>query len=153
MFFKKRGHSTEPFFEVISNATSPCFFCSSRLVSIHFLNWWLDVFIHFVWKYISLHVNWIVDQARANIFIGRTDVEAETSILWPSDVKSWLTGKDCDTGKYRRQEEKGETEENKMVGWYHWLNGHEFELTLGDSEGQGSLVCCSPLGHKELNTT
>ena len=68
MFLKNRGHSTESFFKVISNATSLCFFCSSRFVSFHFLNWWLDVFIHFVWKYISLHVNWLVDQARANLF-------------------------------------------------------------------------------------
>ena len=60
------------------------------------------------------------------IFIGRTDVEAETPILWPSDSKNWLTGKDPDAGKDWRQEEKGMTE-NDMVGWYHWLNGHEFE--------------------------
>ena len=79
------------------------------------------------------------------IFIGRTDAEAP--ILWPPDKKSQLTGKDPDAGKDWRQEEKGTTD-NKMVGWYHWLNGHEFEQTLGDGEGQGSLVCCSPCGHK-----
>ena len=60
------------------------------------------------------------------VFIGRTDVEAETPILWPSDEKCWLIGKDPDAGKDWRQEEKGETED-KMVGWHHWLNGHEFE--------------------------
>ena len=60
------------------------------------------------------------------IFIGRTDVEAETPILWPSDVKSWLIWKDPDAGKDWRQEEKGMTED-EMVGWHHWLNGHEFE--------------------------
>ena len=84
------------------------------------------------------------------IFIGRTDVEAEVPILWPSDAKSWLIGKDPDTGKNWGQE-KGVTE-NEIVGWHHWLNGHEFEQTLGDSEGWGSLECCSPWGCKELNT-
>ena len=79
------------------------------------------------------------------IFIGRTDAEAETPILWSSDVKSQLTGKDPDAGKDWRQEEKGTTEE-EMVGWHHWLNGHEFEQTLEDGGGQRSLVCCSPWG-------
>ena len=78
------------------------------------------------------------------IFIGRTDAEAETPILWPSDVKNWLTGKDSDTGKDWMQEEKGMTED-EMVGWHHWLSGHEFEQTPGVGDGQGGLVCCSPL--------
>ena len=86
------------------------------------------------------------------IFIGRTDAEAETVILWPPDGKSWLTGKDPDAGKDWRQEEKGMTED-EMVGWYHRLNGHEFELTLGGSEGQGSLACCSPWDCKESDMT
>ena len=67
------------------------------------------------------------------VFIGRTDAEAETLILWPPDAKSWLTGKDLDTGKDWMQEERGATED-EMVGWHHWLNGHEFEQTQGDSE-------------------
>ena len=86
------------------------------------------------------------------IFIGRTDDEAEALILWPSDAKSRLIGKDLDAGKDWRQEEKGTTED-EMVGWHHWLNGHEFEQALGDGKGQGSLVCCSPWGHKESDTT
>ena len=69
-------------------------------------------------------------------------------ILWPPDVESWLMLKDPDAGKNWGQEEKGTTE-NKMVGWPHWLSGCEFEQTLGDNEGQGSLACCSPWGHKE----
>ena len=73
------------------------------------------------------------------IFTGRTDAEAEASVLWPPDVKSWLTGKDPDDRKDRRQEEKGTTED-EMVGWRHWLNGHEFEKTPGNNEGQGTLV-------------
>ena len=85
------------------------------------------------------------------IFIGRTDAEAEAPILWPPDAKSWLFGKDPDAGKDWRQEKKGMTED-EIVGWHHRLNRHEFEQTLGDSEGQGSLVCWSPWAHKELDT-
>ena len=85
------------------------------------------------------------------IFIGRTDVEAETPIPWLPDVKSWLIGKDPDAGKDWGQEEKGTTED-EMVGWHHQLDGHEFEQALGDGEGQGGLVCCSPWGRKELDT-
>ena len=86
------------------------------------------------------------------IFTGSTDAEAETPILWPPNVKNWLTGKDPNAGKDWRQGEKGTTED-EMVGRNHRFNGHEFELTLADSEGQESLVCCSPWGYKELDTT
>ena len=75
--------------------------------------------------------------------VGRTDAEAEAPILWPPAVKSQLIGKDPDAGNDWGQEEKGTIEE-EMVGWHHQLNGHEFEQTPRDSEGQGSLVCCSP---------
>ena len=85
------------------------------------------------------------------IFIGRTDAEAEAPTLWPPDVKSWLIRKDPHAGKDWRQEEKGMTDD-KMVGWHHWLNGHESEKAPGDGEGQGSLACCSPWGHKESDT-
>ena len=86
------------------------------------------------------------------IFIGRTDAEAETPILWPPDVKNWLIGKDPNTGRDWRQEEKVTTED-EMVGWHHQLNGHEFEQTPGVGDGQGSLACCSPWGHKESDIT
>ena len=79
--------------------------------------------------------------------------EAETPILWPPDAKNWLSGKDPDGGKYRRQDEMGPTE-NAMFGWHYWLNGCEFEKVqewVGD--GQGSLACCSPWGRKERGTT
>ena len=89
---------------------------------------------------------------RSWIFNGRADVEAEAQLLWPPDVKSQLIGKDSDAGKDWGQEEKGATED-EMVGWHHRLNGHEFEQTPGDSEGQGSLGCCSPWGCKELDMT
>ena len=80
------------------------------------------------------------------IFIGRTDTKAETPILWPPHAKNRLTGKDW------RQEEKGTTED-EMVGWHHQLNGHEFEPASGVGDGQGSLACYSPWGHKELDMT
>ena len=86
------------------------------------------------------------------LFIGRTDVQSETLILWLPDVKNWLTGKDPDAGKDWRQEEKGMTED-EMVEWHHRLNGHEFEWTLGVGDGQGGLACCSPRGRKESDTT
>ena len=81
-----------------------------------------------------------------------TDTEAEAPILWPPDVKNWLSGKDPDAGKDWRWEEKGTTED-EMVGYHHWLDGHEFEQALGIGDGQGSLVCCSLWGRKELDTT
>ena len=80
------------------------------------------------------------------IFIGRADAEFETPILWPPDVKSWLIGRDSDVGKDWGWEEKVATE-NEMVGWHHWINGHEFEQTPGDIEArQENLTCCSPCG-------
>ena len=82
------------------------------------------------------------------IFTGRTEAEAETPILWPPDAKNWLIGKYPDAGKDWSQEEKGMTED-EMVGWFHWLDGHEFEQTPGNGEGQGNLACCSPWGWKE----
>ena len=93
------------------------------------------------------------------IFIGRTDAKAETPILWPPDAKNWLIGKDPDAEKDCRREEKGMTED-EMVGWHHWLDGHEFGQALGVGDGQGSLVCYSPWGRRighdwvtELNWT
>ena len=86
------------------------------------------------------------------IFTGRTDAEAEALILWPPDRKNWLIWKDPDAGKDWGQKKKGATED-ETIKWHHWLNGHEFEQTLGDSEGQGRLACCSPWGHKKSNTT
>ena len=113
------------------------------------------------------------------IFIGRTDAEAEAPIFWPTDAKNWLIWKDpviyiyiyffsfiyiswrLITLQYYSgpwcwdsltAEEKGMTED-EMGGWYHQLNGHEFEQALGDGGGQGNLVCCSPWGCKESDTT
>ena len=86
------------------------------------------------------------------IFFGRTDIEAETPILWLPDVKIWLIGKDPDAGKDWRQQDKGTTED-EMVEWHHRLDEHEFEQSLGNGVGQGSLVCCTPWGHKESDTT
>ena len=83
-------------------------------------------------------------------FIGRTDAEAEAPILWPpvqkTHWKSRLTGKDPELGKTEGR--RREQQEDEMVGWYHGFNGHEFEQSQGDSDGQGGLVCCSSWGHK-----
>ena len=84
------------------------------------------------------------------LFIGRTDIEAETPILWPPDAKSWLIGKDPDAGK--DWGEKGTTED-EMVGWHHQLNGHGFGWTPGVGDGQGGLVCCDSWSCKESDMT
>ena len=86
------------------------------------------------------------------ILIGRTDAKAEAPILRPPDAKNWLIGKDPDAGKDWGQEEK-EVTKDEMVGWYHHLDGQEFEQILGDSEGWGSLECCSPWCCKESDIT
>ena len=86
------------------------------------------------------------------ILIGRTGAEAETPVLWQSDVKNWLLWKDPDAGKGWRQEEKGKTED-EMVGWHHQFNGDESEQALGDVEGQGHLTCFPTWGHKGSDTT
>ena len=86
------------------------------------------------------------------VFIGRTDAEAETPILWPPDSKSWLIGKDPDAGKHWGQEEKGMTED-EMVGWHHQLSGHGLGWTPGVCDGQGGPACCSSWGCKESDTT
>ena len=99
------------------------------------------------------------------VFIGRTDANAETPILWPPHAKSWLIGKDPDARRDWGQEEKGTTED-EMAGRHHWLNGHEFEWTLevGDGQGglvwtlevgdgQGGLACCNSWGRKEMDMT
>ena len=86
------------------------------------------------------------------MFIGRTDVEDETPILWSPDAKNCLIWKDSDAGKDWSQEEKGMTED-EIIGWHHWLNGHEFEQAPVVGDGQGGLACCSPWGLKELDMT
>ena len=87
-----------------------------------------------------------------SIFIGRIDAEAETPTFLPHDAKNGVIWKAPDAGEDWRQEEKGTTKD-EMVGWHHWLNRHEFDQALGVDDGQGSLVCCSPWGQKELDTT
>ena len=86
------------------------------------------------------------------VFIGRTDVEAETRIRWPPDAKSWLIWKDPDAGKDWGQEEKGMTED-EMVEWHHWLTGHGFGWSPGVVDGQGGVACCGSWDHKESDTT
>ena len=117
---------------------------------------WIDAFKLCCWRRL-LRVLWMARRSNQSIlkeispeYTGRTGAEA--SILWPCDGKNWLIGKDPDSGKNWRQEEKGTTED-EMVGWHHWLNWHEFQQAPGVGDGQGSLACCSPWGCKELDTT
>ena len=86
------------------------------------------------------------------MFIGRTDVEAATPVLWPPDAKSWLIWKAPSSGKDWRQDQKGMTED-EMVGWHHQLNGHGFGWTLGVGDGQGGLAYCDSWGRKESDMT
>ena len=86
------------------------------------------------------------------LFIGKIDIEAETTILWPPDAKSWLIWKDLDAGKHWGQEEKGKIED-EMVGWHHRLNGHGFGWTPRVGDGQGGLACCGSWSHKESDMT
>ena len=120
--------------------------------------WIIVAFELWCWKRF-LRVPWTARRSNQSIlkeispvFIGWTDVEAETPILWTPDANNWLIGKNPDAGKDRRWEKKGTTND-KMVGWHHPLNGHEFEWAPGVGDGQGSLTYCSPQGHKELDTT
>ena len=84
---------------------------------------------------------------QAWVFIGRTDTKAETPVLWPPHVKSWLIGKDSEAGRDSGQEEKGTTED-EMAGWHHWLDAHEFRWTPGVGDEQGGLECYSSWDHK-----
>ena len=113
-------------------------------------HWRIDAFELWCWRRL-LRVPWTArswnpvhpKENHSWIFIRRTDAEGEAPILWLSDVKNWLIGKDSDAGRDWGQQEKGKTED-EMFGWHHWLSGHEFEQAPGDGEGQGRLVCCSP---------
>ena len=80
-------------------------------------------------------------------FFGGNDAKAETLGLWPPHAKSWLIGKDSDAGRDWGQEEKGMTED-EMAEWHHWLDGREFEWTLGGGDGQGVLACCNLWGRR-----
>ena len=86
------------------------------------------------------------------VFFGRNDAKAETPVLCPPHEKSWVIGKNSDAGREWGQEEKRMTEE-EMARWHHWVDGHEFEWTLGDGDGQGGLAWCNSRGHKELDMT
>ena len=130
-----------------------------RLEPKQWLKWKLLMLLNFgvgedSWESLGLQGDQTVDPKgnQSWIFMGRTDAEVETLVLWLPDVKNWLVWKDPDPRKDWRWEEKGTTED-EMIGWYHQLNGHKFEQALGVDNGQGSLTCCSPWGHKELDMT
>ena len=121
--------------------------------------WRTDAFELWYWRRL-LRVPWTARRSNQSILkeiileysIGRTNAEGEAPILEPPEAKSWLTGKNPDAGNDWRQEKKGTTED-EIGGWHQWLNGHEFEQDPGNSKGWGSLACCSPWGHKELDMT
>ena len=89
----------------------------------------------------------ILKEISSWVFIGRTDAEAETPILWPTDAKNWLTGKDPDAGRDWGQDEKGMTED-ETAGWHHQLDGREFVWAPGVGDGQGGLACCDSWGRQ-----
>ena len=116
----------------------------------------IDAFELWCWRRL-LRVLWTARRSNQSILKEISpeyslNAEAETPILWPPDAKSWLIWKDPDAGKDRGWKEKG-MKEDEMVGWHHWLNGHEFEWILGVGDGQAGLECCSSWGHKESDTT
>ena len=118
-------------------------------------HWRIDTFELWYWRRL-LRVPWTARRSnqsilKSRIFIGRTDAEAETPILWLPDVKNWLIWKDPDAGKDWRWEEKGTTED-EMAGWHHWLDGRGFWWTPGVGDGQGDLECCDSWGRKESDT-
>ena len=119
--------------------------------------WKIDAFELWCWRRLKTLLGCKIKPVNCKenqswIFIGRTDAEAEAAILRQPDAKNWLIGKDPDSGKDWRQKEKGTTEDD-MAWWHHGFDGHEFAQVPGDGEGQGSLVCCSPWGHKESDMT
>ena len=119
----------------------------------------IDAFELWCWRRL-LRVPWTARRSNQSIlkeikpwdFFGRNDAKAETPVLWPPHVKSWLIGKDSDDGRDWGQEEKGTTED-EMAGWHHWLDGRESQWTLGVGDGQGGLACCDSWGRKELDMT
>ena len=119
-------------------------------------HWRIYAFELWCWRRL-LRVPWTVRRSNQSIL---KEVSPEYSLkglmlklkLWPPDAKNWLTGKDPDAGKDWRQEEKGMTED-EMVGWHHWIDGHEFDQALEVGDKQQSLACCSPWCHKESGTT
>ena len=118
----------------------------------------IDVFELWCWRRL-LRVPWTARRSNQSIlknyqswvFLGGTDVEAETPILWPPDAESWQIWKDRNAGRDWGQEKKGMTED-EMAGWHHRLDGYEFGWTLGVGDGQGGQVCCDSWGRKESDT-
>ena len=119
----------------------------------------IDAFELWCWRRL-LRVPWTARRSNRSILreispeysLGGLMAKADAPILWPPDVKNRLIGKDPDSGKDWRQEEK-EMTEDEMAGWHHWLDGWEFGWTPGVGDGQGGLVCCGSWGCKESDTT
>ena len=123
--------------------------CGSLMIKILAKHQRIDAFDLWRWRRSNQS---ILKEINPWTFIGRTDAEAETPVLWLPHAKSWLIGKDSDAGRDWGQEEKGMMKDG-MAGWHHGLDGHESEWTPGDGDGQGSLACCDSWGRKESDTT
>ena len=159
-FFKKQRHYFAE--NVQYNQSYDFSSCNVWMWQLHHKEWWamknwwlwtvvLDKTLESPFKYKEIKpVN--PEGNQSWIFIGRTDAEAETSVVWPPDLKKWLIWKDPDPGKDWRQEEK-RTTEDEMVGWHHRCDGLEFEQTLVIGDGQGSQFCCCPWDCKKSDTT
>ena len=121
--------------------------------------WRIEAFELWCWRRL-LRVPWTARRSNQSILkeispgcsLEGLMLKLKLQYFWPPDVKSWLIGKDSDAGRDFGQEEKGMTED-EVVGWHHWLEGHEFEWTLGVSDGQGGLKCCSSWGRKGSDRT
>ena len=112
----------------------------------------IDAFELWCWRRL-LRIPWTARRSNQSwVFFGRNDAKAETPILWPPHVESWLTGKDPDSGRDWGQEEKGATQD-MMAGWHQRLDRYEFGWTLGVGDGQAGLACCNSWGRKESDTT
>ena len=139
---------------------SCCFLCSCCGISPSIRSWriylnlvndgdkWIAKCEWVIWGILIIVLCILLDACLRKL----NDTKAETPVLWPPHEKSWLIGKDSDTGRGWGQEEKGMTED-EMAGWHHWLDGRESEWTPGVGDGQGGLACCDLWGCKESDTT
>ena len=126
---------------------------TSKIIYVYSIIHVYIIYMNHIYMYYFYKIKPVIPKGHQPwMFPERTDDEAEVPTLWPPDMKNQLPGKDPDAGRHWRQEEKGTTED-EMAEWHHQFNRYEFQQTLGDGGGQGSLACCSLWGHKESDMT
>ena len=126
---------------------------TSKIIYVYSIIHVYIIYMNHIYMYYFYKIKPVITKGNQPwMFPERTDDEAEVPTLWPPDMKNQLPGKDPDAGRHWRQEEKGTTED-EMAEWHHQFNRYEFQQTLGDGGGQGSLACCSLWGHKESDMT